>query len=130
VVRRPLLPTACGLATFHLAIFLLKQSSPRLNPVGFFGIWSILGEDKSTNAVEINWDILRMGRDWRSNEVWQRWQLAPEKIELIQRKIFGTDEDRIRMLGLLLELLGMDRAVQLGDSQMWRDAVNQLLTKQ
>ena len=41
-------------------------------------------------------------------------------------KIFWDDEQRLRMLGLLLEQLGADAAVQLGDPQVWRDAVAEI----
>jgi hypothetical protein len=64
---------------------------------------------------DIQWDIRRKGREWQEEEVWSRYQLAPEKIELIHGKIFFDDEQRLRMLGLLLEQLGADAAVRLGD---------------
>jgi len=73
--------------------------------------------------VEPRWDIRRKGRDWVGDEVWARWQLTPEKIELLDGKIFGTERDRRLMLGLLLELLGADVAVRMGDPSVWRAAV-------
>ena len=76
--------------------------------------------------TEIAWDIRRKGRDWQGEEVWTRYHLAPEKIELMNGKIFWNDEERLRMLGLLLEQLGADAAVRLGDRQVWRDAVAEL----
>jgi len=75
---------------------------------------------------EINWDIRREGRDWQGDEIMARYSLAPEKIELIRGKIFWDDEQRLRMLGLLLEQMGADATVRLGDSQVWRDAVAEL----
>jgi hypothetical protein len=75
---------------------------------------------------EIQWDIRRKGRDWQGEEVWTRYYSAPEKIELINGKIFFDDQQRLRMLGLLLEQLGADAAVRLGDPQVWRDAVAEL----
>jgi len=41
-------------------------------------------------------------------------------------KLFWSDETRILMLGLLLEGVGADRAVQLGDPEVWRRAVAKL----
>ena len=72
---------------------------------------------------DIQWDIRREGRAWIGDEVMARYYLAPEKIELIRGKIFWDDEQRLRMLGLLLEQMGADAAVRLGDPQVWRDAV-------
>jgi hypothetical protein len=73
--------------------------------------------------VEPRWDIRREGRDWVGDEGQARWQLTPEKIELLDGKIFGTERDRRLMLGLLLELLGADTAVRMGDPSVWRAAV-------
>ncbi|MEX0613732.1 MAG: hypothetical protein WD738_17570 [Pirellulales bacterium] len=75
---------------------------------------------------DIQWDIRREGRAWQGDEVMARYYLAPEKIELIGGKIFWDDEQRLRMLGLLLEQMGADAAVRLGDPQVWRDAVAEL----
>jgi hypothetical protein len=72
---------------------------------------------------EINWDVRRDGRAWQGDEVMARCSLAPEKIELIRGKIFWDDEQRLRMLGLLLEQMGADAAIRIGDPQVWRDAV-------
>jgi hypothetical protein len=36
---------------------------------------------------DIDWDIRRKGRTWQGDEMWQRYELAPEKIELIRGKI-------------------------------------------
>ncbi|MGH2584376.1 MAG: hypothetical protein ACRDJE_05625 [Dehalococcoidia bacterium] len=75
------------------------------------------------HRVEPRWDIRREGRDWVADEVQARWQLTPERIELLDGKIFGTEKDRRLMLGLLLELLGADVAVRMGDPSVWRAAV-------
>ena len=72
------------------------------------------------------WDIRGEGRSWRGEEAWERFQLTPEKIELIDGKILWSDEDRELLLGLLLENLGADRAVRLGDPEVWRAAVAKL----
>jgi len=72
------------------------------------------------------WDIRREGRAWTDDEIQARWAMTPEKIELIGGKVFGTDEDRLTMLALLLELVGADAAVRLGDPGVWREAVNAL----
>ena len=75
---------------------------------------------------EVSWNIRNEGRAWSGDEARQRYGLSPEKIEMIKGKLFWTDEDRIAMLALLLENVGADRAVQLGDPEVWRAAVAKL----
>jgi hypothetical protein len=53
----------------------------------------------------------------------QRYELTPEKLEMIRGKLLWSQKDRVNLLGLLLENVGADRAVRLGDAQVWRDAV-------
>ncbi len=72
------------------------------------------------------WDIRNEGRSWRGDEAWGRYQLTPRKIEMIDGKILWSDEDREVLLGLLLENLGADRAVRLGDPEVWRAAAAKL----
>ena len=72
------------------------------------------------------WDIRNEGRAWSKDEAWGRFMLKPEKIEMVDGKILWSDEDREALLGLLLENVGADRAVQLGDPEVWRKAVAKL----
>jgi hypothetical protein len=55
-----------------------------------------------------------------------RYQLTPEKIEMVKGRLFWSDEDRLTMLGLLLENVGADAAVRLGNSDVWKAAVEAL----
>ena len=61
---------------------------------------------------DVQWDIRREGHAWKGDEAMARYYLAPEKIELIRGKLFWNDEQRQRMLGLLLEQLGAGAAGQ------------------
>jgi hypothetical protein len=72
------------------------------------------------------WDIRRKGRAWRGEEARARYDLSPEKIELIEGKLFWSEKDRLNMLGLLLENVGVDKAVRMGDPDVWREAVAEL----
>jgi hypothetical protein len=74
-------------------------------------------------ATEVKWDIRREGRAWGPDEAMPRYDLTPEKFEMYQGKLFWTDEDRLHMLGLMLENVGADQAVRLGDPAVWRAAV-------
>ena len=76
--------------------------------------------------VEINWDIRRAGRAWTGVEARERWDLTPEKFEMIEGRLFWTDEEREMLLGLLLENVGVDRVIRMGDPKVWKEAVAEL----
>ena len=75
------------------------------------------------NGVGVNFDIHREARTWSAEEALPRYDLTPEKIELIAGKLFCTEEERLIMLGLLLENVGIDQAIRLGNLQVWREAL-------
>ena len=69
------------------------------------------------------WDVRREGRAWRGDEVRERYYMSPAKIELIDGKLFWSERDRLTMLALLLENVGADAAVRIGDPNVWREAI-------
>lgn len=71
------------------------------------------------------WDIRRAGYAW-GGEAMSRYSQTPEKTEMIAGKLYGTEEERLTMLGLLLENVGADQAVRLGNPDVWRAAVAEL----
>jgi hypothetical protein len=74
----------------------------------------------------VDWDIRREGRAWVGSEALQRLELAPEKFEMNRGRLFWDEEERLLLLGLLLENVGVDAAVRLGDPDVWRAAVAEL----
>jgi hypothetical protein len=64
---------------------------------------------------DIRWNIQRSGRAWTPEEAPGRWQLTPEKFEMDHGKLFWDDTQRLTLLALLLENVGVDQAVRLGD---------------
>jgi len=70
------------------------------------------------------WDIRRVGRSWSRAEAPGRYALAPEKIEMVEGRLLWDDDERMRLLGLLLENVGVDRTVQLGLPAVWWEAVS------
>ena len=72
------------------------------------------------------WDIQLEGRAWTGEEARARWELTPEKFEMYEGKLFWSDEQRIALLGLLLENIGALEVVRLGDPAVWREAVRRL----
>ena len=77
----------------------------------------------------IDWDIRRKGRQWSHEEFDERISQAPEKIEFVDG-IFASDRERLIVLGMLLENLGIDRAVQFGRLEDWQAAIADLEDKQ
>jgi hypothetical protein len=72
------------------------------------------------------WDIRLEGRAWSGEEARARWELTPEKFEMYEGKLFWSDEQRIDLLGLLLENIGAREVVRLGDPAVWHEAVRRL----
>jgi len=78
---------------------------------------------REETAPEVRWDIHREGREWTPEEWRLRRELTPNKNELIRGRLYWNDEDRLNMLALLLENIGVDRAVRMGDPRVWREAI-------
>ena len=70
----------------------------------------------------VTWDIRRDGHAW-GGEAMSRYEMTPEKTEMVAGKLYGTEEERLTMLALLLENVGADKAVRLGSASIWRGAV-------
>ena len=73
-----------------------------------------------------DWDIRREGRKWTREEQDRRSNQAPEKIEYVDG-IFDSDDARLTVLAMLLENLGIDQAVRLGNPADWKAAVTELV---
>jgi hypothetical protein len=78
------------------------------------------------DSVRPEWDIRNEGRAWEKEEAWPRFVMKPEKIEKVEGKLLSSAEERETLLALLLENVGADRAVQLGEPEVWRTAVSKL----
>lgn len=76
------------------------------------------------NPLAIQWRFGRGPIDWGSlpGGYQARYELSPRKIELIDGKLFWRDEVRLLMVGRLLENLGLDKVMQLGDPRAWKEA--------
>ena len=74
----------------------------------------------------VDWEILNGGRQWQSSEAMDRYFMAPEKIEMVDGKLFNTAEERETLLCLLLENVGANRAVMFGAPEIWQAAVTKL----
>jgi hypothetical protein len=75
------------------------------------------------------WKIEREGREWKGEEFFKRIYQAPEKIEYVGG-IFVDEGERLTVLAMLLENLGIDKAVQLGNPEDWQAAIGELESKE
>jgi hypothetical protein len=75
------------------------------------------------------WKIGRRGREWRGEEFNKRIYQAPEKIEYVGG-IFIDEGERLTVLAMLLENLGIDKAVPLGNLEDWKVAIAELESKE
>jgi hypothetical protein len=71
------------------------------------------------------WDIQREGHQWKGVKFDKRIYQAPEKIEFVAG-IFTSEEERLTVLAMLLENLGIDKAIRLGNPADWKEAVAEL----
>jgi hypothetical protein len=74
----------------------------------------------------VTWDIRREGRAWNGGEALERFAYTPERMEMVDGKLLVDDHERRLLLALLLENMGADAAVRLGDPAVWREAVARL----
>jgi hypothetical protein len=75
------------------------------------------------------WKIGREGREWKGEEFDKRIYQAPEKIEYVGG-IFVDEGERLTVLAMVLENLGIDKAVQLGNPEDWKAAITELETEE
>ena len=73
-----------------------------------------------------DWHIRREGQPWVGEKFSGRIYQAPEQIEFDGGRIFTDDDERLTVLAMLLENLGIDRAVRLGNPADWKAAVAEL----
>jgi hypothetical protein len=72
-----------------------------------------------------SWEIRREGRRWTKEEFERRLYMAPEKIEFVGG-IFASERERLLVLGMLLENLGIDKVVRFGKLADWKAALADL----
>jgi hypothetical protein len=77
----------------------------------------------------IEWDIRREERLWSHEEFDQRTSQAPDKVEYVN-SIFASDRERLSVLGMLLENLGIDRVLRFGRLEDWKAAIEDLEKRQ
>jgi hypothetical protein len=76
-----------------------------------------------------DWDIRREGRQWTHEEFERRIEQAPEKVEYTGG-IFVNERQRLVVLAMILENLGIDKVVRFGNLDDWKAAIADLERQQ
>ncbi len=71
-------------------------------------------------------DIGLDGRIWNVDRFYELDSVLPEKMELIEGKLFGAQRYRLGMLAAMLEQVGLKEAVKLAPKELWLEALRQL----
>ena len=88
-------------------------------------------DEEEDARPSIVWDIQREGRAWTKDEFGVRAdRLVELKFEISRGRLFWSEETRRMVLAMLLENVGMDAAVRMGDPASWKEAVDGLLMEQ
>ena len=56
--------------------------------------------------------------------------MSVPSVEMTDGKLFNHEGDRLHVLALLLESVGIDAAVKLGPPELWRQAVEEVIGSQ
>ncbi len=73
-----------------------------------------------------NWNITRKGRTWEADEALPRLREFPAKAEMMDGKLFWSEEERLIALACLLENVGIDKAIHFGELELWKEAIADL----
>lgn len=85
-----------------------------------------MSESPFRDARTVAWDFQAEGYGWGEG-TWERIKLIEEfKLEVIDGKLMYDDNMRLLLMGLLIENVGLDKLVQLGDLEVWRAAIAKL----
>ena len=71
-------------------------------------------------------DIGLEGRRWTVDRYYALDDVLPERMELLDGKLFHGERQRLGMLGAMLEQVGLAKAVTLAPKELWLQALDQL----
>ena len=63
------------------------------------------------------------GRLWNVHRFHALDDVLPEKMELIEGKLFWSERERLGMLAAMLEQVGLVEAVKLAPKELWLEAL-------
>lgn len=73
-----------------------------------------------------SWNIGLEGRQWTGEELSTREDAIPAGIELIRGQILWSEDERLTLLAMLLEIVGARAAVRMGSPDIWRRALEEV----
>ena len=83
-----------------------------------------MSDERALKFILPCFDIRRGGRAWAAAEVQDRLRrLGPCRIEVLDGRLFFDEFQRRMVLGMLLENVGLDVALDLAGPARWRDAL-------
>ncbi|PSM31211.1 hypothetical protein [Haliangium sp. UPWRP_2] len=83
-----------------------------------------MSDEQALEFVLPRFDIRRQGRAWAGDEVRDRLRRLGEcKIEVLDGQLFSDAFQRRMLLGMLLENVGLDAALELAESALWHQAL-------
>jgi len=65
------------------------------------------------------------GRLWKVTRFDELETVLPEKMELIEGRLFWSERHRLGMLGAMLEHMGLIAAVKLAPKELWLEALDE-----
>lgn len=88
-------------------------------------------DDDNVKAWDIppepgTFDIGLEGRLWNIDRFHELADVLPEKMELIDGKLFWSERERLGMLAAMLEQVGLAKAVTLAPKSLWLEALDRL----
>jgi hypothetical protein len=79
-------------------------------------------------SEELVWKYGFKGRAWQGEEAHGKYLTAPEKIELFKGKILSSEDERLQMLRLLIENVGLcDTIEATAGAKEWQYAAERIL---
>ena len=82
-------------------------------------------EDLDTLPSSPAFEIGLEGRLWNVDRYYELGSVLPEKMELINGKLFGVERYRLGMLAAMLEQVGLREAVKLAPKELWLEALRE-----
>lgn len=77
----------------------------------------------TSDTRPLHFDIRRAGRSWTPAEFATKAEMVPGRLEVAFGRVCPTLEQRLLLLGMLLENVGLDLAVRFAEPRLWAEAL-------
>ena len=113
-------------ATTRKGLRRVRKLLTRIKPYDASALDGGRQQANSWRAELTDWKIGLHGRRWGGDEFLARAHALPGRIEVVDGRLLWSDAERLELLAMVLENVGMLAAVQLGCAELWRQAVESL----